>query len=218
MSTILAKTVVARAAKTLQDETHVQWLEGELLDYLNDGQRHIVMVKRDAYTKNEAVQLITGTKQQIPAAGVSLVRVVRNMGTNGTTPGRVITKADMHVLDATNRNWHTDTANASSDHWLQDPEDQRFFYVYPQQPNANQGYVEMIYSAAPADATINGVNGGGSDSAITLDDIYFDPLYFYILAKAYSKQSQTYNGEKSANYYGMMLQSLGLKGQTEARQ
>ena len=215
MPSILMATVVDRAEKTLQDETNVRWSASELLSYGNDGQKHIVLVKPDAYTKNENLILVEGTKQTIPATAVRLMRAVRNMGTDGSTPGDVIRWADLETLDNTRPSWHTDTASATVKNVLADKNNPRNFYVTPPQPASGFGYIEIIYSASPADATIDGVDGESTDSTITLDDIYFDPIYFYILFKAHSKEVSTSNKEKAMNYYNLMLQSLGLKTQGE---
>lgn len=216
MASILATTVVARAKTTLQDETNIRWTDGELLNNLNDGQRHIVSIKPDAYAKNSVITLVAGTKQSIPADAVKLIRAVRNMGTNGTTPGRAIYKGDLDIIDRTDPEWHTSTAAAEVKNYFFEKENHRDFYVSPPQPVSGFGQIEIIYSASPSDATINGVNNGVADSTITLDDIYFDPIYFYILFKAHSKETKEAKAERGMKYYNLMLQSLGMKSDAEA--
>lgn len=217
MPTILAKDVVDRSEITLQDETNVRWSQEELLHYLNDGQRHVVMLKPGAYAQNSTFQLVQGSKQSAPNDAISLIRPVRNMGGAGNTPGRAITWADMDQLDLTRPDWHTETANAEVKHCLQDPQNPKDFYVTPPQP-ATPEYVEMIYSAAPPDATIDGVNGGGTDSAISLDDVYAEALYFYILFKAHSKESSLASPQKAGSYYQLFLGAIGMKQQIDAAQ
>ena len=53
--TITAKSVIRRAVETLQDNTSIRWPVGELVRYLNDGQREVVMHRPDAIVKNATV-------------------------------------------------------------------------------------------------------------------------------------------------------------------
>lgn len=208
MATIDAQVIVDAAEKTLLDETNVRWAEAELLGYLNDGQRHIVMLKPDAYVKNISVQMTASeTKNTIPSDGIRIIRPVRNMGADGNTPGNVIRWADMDQMDVTNPDWHTHTASATIKHFFQDKLDPKNFYCYPPQPGASMGYAEIIYSAAPPDVAI--------DATISLDDIYKDPLYFYIMSRAHSKETAEADKAKATSYYNVFLQSIGLKTDAE---
>lgn len=183
MGTIIARTVIEKAQIILQDTTGVRWpSDTELLGWLNDGQREVMVFKPNANVKNVAVKLTTGTKQSLPADGVQLIDVVRNMGTDGTTPGRAIRIVMREILDAQVPDWHTSTPNATTKHYTYSVLDPKNFYVYPPQPASNQGYSEMVYGAVPTDATING--------AISIDDIYQNALIDYILYRAYSKDTE----------------------------
>jgi len=208
MPTITAQTIVDRAEKTLLDDTNVRWAEAELLEYLNDAQRHIVMLKPDAYTKNTNIQMAASeTKNTIPADAIRLKRPVRNMGALGTSPGRAIIWANIDQLDKSNPDWHTDTASAVIQHFLADQHDPKTFYVYPPQPATGMGYAEIIYFATPADIAIG--------ATILLDDVYQDPMYFYVLSRAHSKETPEASDAKAGGYYTLFLQSIGLKTQGE---
>lgn len=182
MATITVASVIAKVQTILQDTTGVRWPEAELLGWLNDGQREIVLYKPNAYVRTTAVQLSAGTKQSLPTDGVQLIDLARNMGTGGTTPGRSIRIVPREVLDAQVPNWHSGTANAEVRHYTYSVLNPRTFYVYPPQPAASRGYVEIIYGALPTDAT--------SNSTISVDDIYQPALVDYMLYRAYSKDSE----------------------------
>lgn len=182
MSTITAQSVVNKVQVILQDTTGVRWPDSELLDWLNDGQREIVLYKPNAFIKNLAVRMAGGTKQSLPADGVQLIDVVRNMGTNGTTPGRAVRITMREVLDSQLPDWHSETPNSVVKHYVYSLLDPKNFYVYPPQPAAGQGYIELVYGASPADTTLVGT--------ITLDDIYQNVLVDYILYRAYSKDTE----------------------------
>ena len=99
MGTIIASTIIDKAQTILQDTTGIRWPDDELLGWLNDGQREIVIYKPNASVKNQSVALAAGTKQTIPADGVQLIDIPLNKG-NGSTPGRSIRITMREVLDA----------------------------------------------------------------------------------------------------------------------
>ncbi len=210
MATITGTNIVSRAAIVLQDTTGVRWPQTEeLLLWLNDGQREVVLRKPDAYAQNTVVQLVVGTKQSIPATGIQLLDVIRNMGTGGATPGRAITRIDREILDEQRPDWHSETASAETKHYMFDLRDPKHFYVYPPQ-HATAGQVEEVYSAAPTDLSVLG-------DTITLDDIYSGVLLDYILYRAYSKDADLSPSapQRAVAHYNSFLASLGAKGQIE---
>jgi len=209
MATILASSIIDKAQVILQDTTGVRWPDTELLGWLNDGQREITIFKPNASVKNTAVQLAAGTKQSLPADGVQLIDVPRNMGTNGTTPGRAIRITMREILDSQVPNWHTMTADAEAVHYMYSVLDPKNFYVYPPQPANNRGYVELIYACAPVDATSNGT--------ITLDDIYQTVLLDYILYRAYSKDTEfAADANRASQHQAAYLAALTGKAKVEA--
>ena len=56
--TILASDIIVRAGDVLFDTTQVRWPETELLRWLNDAQREIVLQRPDAKSANQAVKLV----------------------------------------------------------------------------------------------------------------------------------------------------------------
>ena len=100
MPTVTVNSTLARAAVLLQDVSNIRWPLPELLDWLNDGQREIVLKKPNASIKNEPFVLAVGTKQTLPADGVQLIDVVRNL------PGTAIRIVSREILDAQLPDWH----------------------------------------------------------------------------------------------------------------
>lgn len=182
MGTITANSIIKKAQIILQDTTGVRWPDEELLGWLNDGQREVAILKPNAHVKNIAVRLAAGTKQTLPFDGVQLIDLVRNLGVDGQTPGRAVRIVLREILDAQVTHWHTAAASAEAKHYVYSLLDPKNFYVYPPQPAAGQGYVEIVYGASPADASLSG--------PITLDDIYQNLLVDYVLYRAYSKDTE----------------------------
>lgn len=207
MATITVASILTKVSTILQDPTNIRWPTDELILWLNDGQREVALYKPNAFVVNTAVICVAGTKQTLPAAAVSLIDVVRNMGTNGTTPGNSIRAVSREILDTQVPNWHASTASAVVKHFVYTPLDSKTFYVYPPQPASGQGYVELVYVAAPTDAVSGGV--------ITLDDIYVTALISYILFRAYSKDAEYANNATLASTYYQQFQGL-LQGKVTA--
>lgn len=211
MSTITAKVLIDSVAKTLQDDTNTKWLRPELLGYLNDGQREIVLAKSDAYVKNGLHQLVPGTRQTIPADGIMFVRILRNMGLNGTTPGRVPRPIDHRILDEQIPDWHAATPAATMLHYAFQEGDPKHFYAYPPQPSP-AGQVDIIYSANPPDVPTE-------NDVLTLDDVYKTALEHYMLSRAYSKDAEYAREDAAAGaHYSVFASLIGLKERADQKQ
>jgi hypothetical protein len=210
MATLTAQNLIDRVNDTLQDTTNVRWPTAELLRYLNDGQREVVLLRPDASVTTAATQLAANeTKQALPAAGIRLLDVTRNMGANGTTPGASIRLISREVLDTQLANWHSETGQASVKHFMFDPRNPKVYYVYPRVHASTQVWVEVVYSSAPADVAAAG-------NTISLDDIYANAIIDFMLYRAYSKDAEyAANKEYAQQHYQSFLMSLGLKGKTD---
>jgi hypothetical protein len=203
MPTLTAAHTIDKAELILQDTTNIRWSEAELLGWFNDGQREIVMLRPDTYVQTTSLAMVAGTRQSIPANGYQLVKVTRNMGANGTTPGRVVRKVPEEQLDASMPNWHAATAAAETLHYTFDPRQPRAFYVYP--PAIANNTVELVYSAAPPPLA-------AKTDVQLLDDVYANPLLDYVLYRAYSKDAEsTSNAQRALAHRQAFDQSLGLK-------
>lgn len=207
MGTITAQVLIDRAQVILQDTTGVRWPDAELLGWLNDGQREVVVYKPNSCVKNTAVKLVAGTKQTLPADGVQLIDVVRNLGSNGATPGRSIRIVMREVLDAQVPDWHSDTPASTIKHYTYAQLDPKTFYVYP--PATGTGYVELVYGAVPTDAVLTG--------PIALDDVYANALIDYVLYRAYSKDSEyTADQQRAAAQKNAFVSTMQGKSLMEA--
>ena len=202
MATITAQNILDRAELLLHDDTNIRWPLAEGLNWINEGQREIVLLKPDAYSLTESLIMVAGTKQSLPAAGTMLLDATRNMGADGTTVGNVIRLVDRRILDDGQADWHTQAAAASVKHWVYDPEtNPRVFYIFPRSDGTN--YIEICYAKAPGEIAAVG-------NAITLDDIYSPALLNYFLYRAYAKDADyASNAQRSQQARNDFLQILG---------
>lgn len=206
---ITAQSIIQRCVDALQDPTSIRWPVAELVRYLNDGQREVVLHRPDAMRKSAAVALVAGTRQTIPSDGLKLIDIVRNTG--GTK--RAVRQVNREILDAQTPGWHGLTGSTEILHFLFDARDPTAFYVYP--PASSSGAsVEALYTSAPAD--VSEPPPGSLYTAVTgnisVPDIYGNVLHDYIMFRAYSKDSEyAGNAARAQAYYALFANSLGIE-------
>ncbi|MBK5943321.1 MULTISPECIES: DUF6682 family protein [Halorhodospira] len=206
MPTVTAKMILDRASSTLNDEAGVRWGSADLLTYVSDAQREIVILKPSANALNDVVALTPGTRQRLPQGGITLIDVVRNMGGDGNTPGRAVRPVRRAILDATRPDWHTEPPSAEVKHFVFDERDPKTFYVTPGQPDP-AGHLEIVYSASPAEVE-------SLESPITLDDVFQTPIYYYVMSRAHAKSS-TPRPQLATLYYEQFV--TAVTGRIEAQ-
>lgn len=201
-----AEDILRRAGRLLSDHTNVRWTESEILDYVNDAQAQIALLRPDANSRNEKFQLDAGSKQVLNQEGaIALLRVTRNMGPDGNTPGRVIYPTIRSALDAETPDWHTKTGSVVQ-HYIYDPDtDRKTFYVYP----SADGWIEIVYSATPALAE-------SMAEVLDLSDQYRNAVVDWVLYRCFSKDAE-YSGNQqlAAKYYQDFYQAIGVKTEVD---
>lgn len=176
MGTINEQVIITEVLELLQDRVGERWTRATLRGFLSEAQRAVVVLKPNAYVQNGNMQLVAGTRQALPAAGIQLLDVVRNMGDTGNKPGRPVRRIERELLDTQVPNWHRARAAAEVQHFACAVNDLKNFYVYP--PATGTTYVEIVYSTTPPDVL--------AGAAIGLDDIYQTALVNYVVYRALS--------------------------------
>jgi len=204
--TIAAQSIIRRVVETMQDNTSVRWPVAELVRYLNDGQREVVLYRPDSMVTNATVALVAGAKQAVPTNGSKLIDVIRN--TAGTK--RSVRMTVRNILDTQSPNWYNLTGVTEILHYMYDARDPKVFYVYP--PAASTGAsVEIVYSAYPTDITepADGALYTAVTGNISLPDIYGNVLADYILYRAYTKDSEyAGNAQRAQAHYAAFQAAL----------
>lgn len=202
--------ILDRAGRLLSDPTHVRWAEAELVDYINDAQKQIALLRPDANSRNESFKLAPGSKQIIPTGGLQLLRITRNMGSNGNEPGRVIYPTLRSALDAETPEWHT-RQGAAVQHYIYDPQvDRKVFYVYPSV--SGSWYVEISYSSTPQDVPI-----GNTNADLELNDHHINPIIDWVLYRCWAKDAEyAGNLQRAQMHEQSFYQQLGIKAESSA--
>lgn len=204
---IAAQSLIRRCVETLQDPTSVRWPISELVRYLNDGQREVVLYRPDSMVTSAPRPLTVGTRQTLPN-GSKLIEVVRNTG--GTK--RAVRMVNREILDAQTPGWHNLTGSTDILHYMYDPRDPTVFYVYP--PAATGASVEIVYAAYPGDIVepADGALYTAVAGNISLPDIYGNVIQDYILYRAYSKDSEyAGNAQRAQAHYAAFANALGIE-------
>ena len=204
---MIASDVINRAIDILNDGG-VRHLPAERLRWLSDAQQMVVMLKPEANAVVGNIQLASGTtKQALPAYVVQLFEVFKNMGTDGSTPGRAIRVIDRDEMDTNVPTWHSDAAATSIEHYCYDSRYPKHCFVYPR-PSAAI-YVEAAYSKLPAEVTAD-------TDTLELSDIYRGALLDGLLYRAFSKDaSQPSYAQRALAHYQAMQLALGIKTKTD---
>ena len=206
---ITAQSIIRRCVETLQDNTSIRWPVSELVRYLNDAQREVILYRPDAAVTNASVPLVTGSRQNLPAGGTKLVEVVRNSA--GTK--RAVRMVNREILDAQLPGWHAQTGVTEILHYMYDPREPRVFYVYP--PAAATGAaVDLSYASMPTD--IAEPSEGALYTSVTgnlgVPDIYGNAVQDYVLYRAYTKDSEyAGNAARAQAHYGAFANALGVE-------
>ena len=207
---IPAQQIIRRCVETLQDTTSIRWPVAELVRYLNDGQREVVLYRPDAMTTNATVTCVAGTRQTLPANGAKLIEVIRNARAAGTK--RAVRMVNREILDAQMPGWHTLAGADDVLHFMYDPRDPRVFYVYP--PATTNTQLDIVYAAYPTDIVepADGSLYTAVTGNISLPDIYGNVLQDYILYRAYTKDSEyAGNGQRAQAHYAAFANALGIE-------
>jgi hypothetical protein len=221
---LLAKDIMDRARRLIQDETSVRWPLHELRLWLNDAVREIVLHKPSAYAKTIILPLDVGVHQTMPAGYVEILRVTRNLTSVTAEPhagGRAVRTVNAQMMDWATPFWSdpkkykfTKTVRTVS----YDKEEPMAFYVFP--GNDGTGIVEVLAARLPNFIDAPATLPDELDSyAVPVDahDEYGNALVDYLLFRAYSKESQfAGSAQRAAVYYGAFAQGVGLSIKNES--
>lgn len=216
MAVTTVSEVVGNAKLVLQEitESGTRWANEELIGWLNEFYQAAVQLKPDASTINEELELVSGTKQSLPASGLRLVDVVRNTGVGSDMLAVMVTTR--RALDSTRRAWHSDPKSQNIEQYVFDDMNPDTFYVYP--PAEAGAALEIIYSSVPIPHDKAGGLSAIADEKFKLNDAFVPIALDYILYRAYAKDAEhAANLQRSQMHYNAFMQQLSGKAQTDQR-
>lgn len=200
-----AGDVLDRASIVLNDEDNTRWTEAELLGWLNDGAKAIVVRRPAAHPTTATLTLVDGESQDLPADAVELLDITCNI--SGATRGRAVTLVDIRLLDSDDPSWRAGTKQTTVYHYTYDERDPLRFSVYPPVQAGTQ--VESVYASTPAAVTARA-------DEVDLPDEYQPALVSYLLYRSYAKDSEYANGALAAAHFQAFESDLGINTQAKA--
>ena len=187
-----------------KDPGGLQWLDAELLAWLNEGALEIIRIRPEASSATLAQSLVAGTQQALPADGAAMLTVDFN-GTS-TTPGRVCKLINRRQLDATMPDWHTHPRKKEVVWVMVSDANPQLFWVYP--PNDATGQITFTYSKYPA--TVDALT-----DLIPVANTFLAPLVDYICFRAYQKQLESKESQgRAAEHRQLFEGAMGLTNKT----
>lgn len=169
-----------------------------LVDFLNAAIRQAALVRPDITAKTTSVQLVQGTKQTIPPDGAMLMSAIRNMGTNGTTPGKPIFATGKESLAAYSWTY----AGSEIDFYHYDPlVDKKTYYTLPG-VGATTRWIEIAYS-------VNVGTVSASADEIPIPEVYSAALEHMMLYHILSGDSSASNAALARMHYEAFYMAIG---------
>lgn len=207
MGTILASEIIASASEVAEDESNVTWKQPQALRWINDAQLAIASERPDYYITRQSMQLVPGTAQQI--SGHRLKSVIRNMGDDGSTPGRAIRLVDRGAMDEFDPDWHAATEGTRVIEYVHDSVVPKIFYVSPPVHSATPVWIETMEETTPPPVV-------AVDDPIALDDTYTPIIIEWVCYRFFSRDAeQTSSMQRADSHFNRFYAMLGRKMQAD---
>ena len=206
---VAAQLIVRDAQEALQDLAGIRYSASDLVRYLNAGQVLIVVNRPDQTASTEAVELVAGPDQVLPAKFAAFIDIPRN------TEGRrmAIRKVDQDDLDACAPGWYGQAQVSEIEHYCYDLKDPRTYLVYP--PAKAGTKVQMVAALYPAEVPAPSGDGRAFTTVsgnIGLVDHWREALLCYCLHRALAKDaSDAGNATLSGGYLGKFNALVGIQ-------
>lgn len=209
---IAAQDIVDRVTDLLLDKDRAdddaRWTDAELLRWINDSRMAIITRRPQAGAVVTVMSLADGSLQSTPDDCIELLDVIRNMGTDGATPGRSIRRIDRQNLDDDDPYWHAGAKKREVSQFTFDDRVPSRFYVYP--PAMDGTKVEVSIAKNPE--ALTAITGATLGFPIQ----YLDAVVNYVCYRAKSKDSQYANAAEAAAYYAAFNDALGTQAESQS--
>lgn len=196
------KMIVDMVNDQLVDPGFVRWTKQDLVNYFNEAQRAIVLIRPDANVVEAEMACSRGTKQQLPADAVRLIDIRNDAAGNSI---RVQSRDEITGLYP---NWYS-TTDDTPEAFIYDERQPKRFFLFP--GVADQYIVEIIYSKTPPLREIAEYDAGDAD----LNSIYSNAIIEHMLYQAHSKDFEYSEQAKAQTHYQMFSAVLGMKSQSD---
>ncbi len=189
---MFASAILSRVWDDLHDEEGIRFTTENLLAWLSDAQRAIVLLRPDAGAVTKVVTLLAGaTQQMLPANGVRFLGVLRNIKADGKS-GRAVMLTTLEALNAGAPLWHVGGLSPEVFEYAPDENTPTIFWVSP--PPAENVQVEIKYAVEPPEITRVG-------DELAVFGTFAEPLREYMLYRAYARNDAQFDYQARANFH-----------------
>lgn len=208
------KDILSRVTTRYNDKDYTRVDQSMYLMFLDDAISQLIMARPDAHVKTSIEQLVAGTRQTLPADGLNLIAIYRNMTRVGAdfVEGSPILQVEREQLDVFS-NWHDGAATDQVDEYAYDERSPKTYWVSKPIDSHAVVYVEMDYSY-PLDKFSYLTDDFDTilEMDVPLEDVFINPLVAYMLHLLYSTDSGSeLDVTLSQRYEQVFYQSLGLE-------
>lgn len=206
MATTL-KSVLENVVGMLEDDGMTTWTAQDLVRYVNDGQKDMVVRRPDLFVHSTDHNLVDGWRQRIPADGVKLMEV----HANAVDAHRACTPAKRSMLDAQMPKWRAMTPTREVDHFMFDERDPASFDVFP--PAALGAVLSIDYVRRPAAMTVPGPGTKIDDISgnVNVPDEMSVALQHYVAFRCFAEGSEDGNAQAAKNHISIYADILGVE-------
>lgn len=197
---VSVQSIIDKVRILINDVDAEHWTNAELVGWLSDAQQEIATYKPDTATVSEPVPLKAGSRQTLPAGGISLTDVTHNVTAEGA--GEAIRRVNRLFLDTMRPGWQSQAKKETIKAFCFDDRDPRSFYVWP--PCTAGTRANLVYVKSPEALTLEGSFG--------LQDPYSIPAASYVAFRAFSKDADfAADGSRAAEFYAHFSSYLAGK-------
>lgn len=191
-----------------KNKEFIRWNRSDLLEYLNEAHLEVGAYRPEAFTAEQTIALVAGSKQKLPNGGV-LQSIVRNE--NGVPPH----KADDKLMKAFGAYAvcppRPRFVNGSVEYEVKtyaiDSDDTHIFYVSPPVPNGLAPNVVVVAQGQATQYTLQDWN-----KPLAIQPKFYNNIIDYMMARAYQQDTESeVSLAQAQRLFQLFYQQMGAK-------
>jgi hypothetical protein len=231
---MLVRDHIEAVQDILQDNkpAFARWPEKAMVRWINFGQMALAKYLPQVSSRTDTILMQPGTLQSFANVlashiktntatdGIALMRIVRNMGIDGVTPGKAVRgPVDRYSKDALEPDWHSETDHVTRE-FVFDKQRPTEAWISPGAPADLPVWLQIEWMRYPVKLADGGAPGSekytaaGALASVALEipDQYAEDLLHYVVAMLLLKGSKDFQNMPKAQYHaGLFLQSINAQ-------
>lgn len=201
--------VIDEVQRHLRDTGAGTWADADCVEYFNNATYMVMLLRPSAFSATSSVQLTANSTKHSITGAYRILDVTRNMGSDGSTEGKIVTPIERWQIDMLNQHWHKGTGKTYIEHYSYEPDKSlTTFYTYPKAHATTAVYVEMNLATFPTKVTT-----GNQATKITLDATFEPFIKEWMFYEAYNKNTSPSSYNQSQRHLQLAASMMGMKVQ-----